>query len=245
MAATAMVTGWHTILNLHVQPLILTVFHIQGSEYSGRAMSIPWLLMPWLLASPGHRQPWYWICNINGSFTSSLINIQREIGPSIFIDTFKVCANRAAQNKNKRTKKSNYSLFFTSRQAVRTAIRPATATGLKMARSLWYGLTVRVPLPRWHRPWAIRTQNRLLGSLAWYTASWRSMAARRALFVPRKQNKHVTRGLLACVVQLLLINQSTYKASWCRTSLGDEQCCYQEYLYKTINWSLNKMADML
>ena len=22
--------------------------------------SIPWLLMPWLLALPGHQQPWYW-----------------------------------------------------------------------------------------------------------------------------------------------------------------------------------------
>ena len=30
-------------------------------EYSRRTTSIPWLLMPRLLASPGHQQPWYWL----------------------------------------------------------------------------------------------------------------------------------------------------------------------------------------
>ena len=29
-------------------------------EYSRQTKSMPWLLMPWLLASPGHQQPWYW-----------------------------------------------------------------------------------------------------------------------------------------------------------------------------------------
>ena len=28
-----------------------------GGEYSWRIRSIPWLLMPWLLTSPGHQQP--------------------------------------------------------------------------------------------------------------------------------------------------------------------------------------------
>ena len=27
--------------------------------------SIPWLLMTWLLTSPGHQQPWYWLCKIH------------------------------------------------------------------------------------------------------------------------------------------------------------------------------------
>ena len=26
--------------------------------------SISWLLMPWLLTSPGHQQPWYWLCRV-------------------------------------------------------------------------------------------------------------------------------------------------------------------------------------
>ena len=30
-----------------------------GTALSG---SIPWLLMPWRLASSGHQEPWYWIC---------------------------------------------------------------------------------------------------------------------------------------------------------------------------------------
>ena len=29
--------------------------------------SIPWLLMPWLLASPGHQQPWHWQSEIGRS----------------------------------------------------------------------------------------------------------------------------------------------------------------------------------
>ena len=30
------------------------------SEYSGRTNSIPWLLMPWFIVSPGHQQPLDW-----------------------------------------------------------------------------------------------------------------------------------------------------------------------------------------
>ena len=36
--------------------------------------SISWLLMPWLLASPGHQQPWYWLCRIGRSFSYSRRN---------------------------------------------------------------------------------------------------------------------------------------------------------------------------
>ena len=45
-------------------------------EYAGRTKSIPWLLMPWLLASPGHQQPWYWLCMISRSL--SFIRIDRK-----------------------------------------------------------------------------------------------------------------------------------------------------------------------
>ena len=31
--------------------------------------SISLLLMPWLLSSPGHQQPWYWLCRIASSLT--------------------------------------------------------------------------------------------------------------------------------------------------------------------------------
>ena len=36
----------------------------------GKTRSKPWLLMPWFLVSPGHQQPWCWICRINGSLSS-------------------------------------------------------------------------------------------------------------------------------------------------------------------------------
>ena len=38
-------------------------FWLAGSNWPGTT-SIPWLLMPWLHASPGHQQPWYWLHTI-------------------------------------------------------------------------------------------------------------------------------------------------------------------------------------
>ena len=37
--------------------------------YLGLTRSISWLLMPWLLTSPRHQQPWYWIYRICRSFS--------------------------------------------------------------------------------------------------------------------------------------------------------------------------------
>ena len=31
--------------------------------------------MPWLLASPGHQQPWYWLCRIDRSLSYSRRNV--------------------------------------------------------------------------------------------------------------------------------------------------------------------------
>ena len=46
-------------------------FLVLKLEHSGRSWSIPWLLMPWLLALPGHQQPWYWLNKINKSSTAT------------------------------------------------------------------------------------------------------------------------------------------------------------------------------
>ena len=37
--------------------------YMRGQSYLGTGItrSISWLLMPWLLMSPGHQQPWYWL----------------------------------------------------------------------------------------------------------------------------------------------------------------------------------------
>ena len=45
--------------------------NMRGPSYLGLTKSISWLLMPWLLTSPGHQQPWYWLCKI-GRFLSYL-----------------------------------------------------------------------------------------------------------------------------------------------------------------------------
>ena len=47
---------------------ILTL-HVRGTSYLGLNRSILWLLMPWLLTSPGHQQPWYWLCRICRSWS--------------------------------------------------------------------------------------------------------------------------------------------------------------------------------
>ena len=45
---------------------MLPIVAIEYSVVNRVTGSIPCLLKPWLLASPGHQQPWYWICRING-----------------------------------------------------------------------------------------------------------------------------------------------------------------------------------
>ena len=39
-----------------------STLNIRGASYLSWTRSASWLLMPWLLASPGHQQPWYWLC---------------------------------------------------------------------------------------------------------------------------------------------------------------------------------------
>ena len=42
--------------------LSVLTLNVRGPSYLGLTMSISYLLMSWLLASPGHQQPWYWLC---------------------------------------------------------------------------------------------------------------------------------------------------------------------------------------
>ena len=43
--------------------------NLRGPCYLSLTRSISWLLMPWLLLSPGHQQPWYWLCRIGRSMS--------------------------------------------------------------------------------------------------------------------------------------------------------------------------------
>ena len=43
--------------------------NVRGPSYLGLTRSISWLLMPWLLTSPGHQQPWYWLSRICKSWS--------------------------------------------------------------------------------------------------------------------------------------------------------------------------------
>ena len=60
--------------------------NVWGPNYLGLTRSISWLLMPWLLTSPGHQQPWYWLCRI-GRFLSCVrkdFNYLRRIKVAIW-----------------------------------------------------------------------------------------------------------------------------------------------------------------
>ena len=50
---------------------VTLTLNVRGPSYLGLTRSISWLLMPWLITSPGHQQPWYWFCRI-GRFLSYL-----------------------------------------------------------------------------------------------------------------------------------------------------------------------------
>ena len=46
----------------HAIECMMITFPVLKLECLLRTRSIPWLLMPWLLVSPGPQQPWYWTC---------------------------------------------------------------------------------------------------------------------------------------------------------------------------------------
>ena len=57
--------------------------NVRGPSYFGLTRSISRLLMTWLLTSPGHQQPWYWLCRI-GRFLFYLRRISTNCVVSIW-----------------------------------------------------------------------------------------------------------------------------------------------------------------
>ena len=49
----------------------MLTLNVRGPSYLGLTRSISWLLMPWLLTSPGLQQPWYWPNRICRSYSYS------------------------------------------------------------------------------------------------------------------------------------------------------------------------------
>ena len=54
-----------------------------------RTRSIQWLLMPWLLASPGHQRPYYWARKVGWYMSSITIHIQTKIQIEISVCLFR------------------------------------------------------------------------------------------------------------------------------------------------------------
>ena len=53
----------------HKDILPIWTLSVRGPSYLGLTRSISWLLMPCLLTSPVHQQPWYWLYRICRSFS--------------------------------------------------------------------------------------------------------------------------------------------------------------------------------
>ena len=54
----------------------LLTLNVRGPSYLSLTRSISWLLMSWLLTSPGHQQPWYWLCKICRSWSFLMKELQ-------------------------------------------------------------------------------------------------------------------------------------------------------------------------
>ena len=56
-----------------LNPSMLTLV-VLNLEYCSTARSLSWLLMPWLLTSPGHQHPQYWLYRMNELLSSTIKN---------------------------------------------------------------------------------------------------------------------------------------------------------------------------
>ena len=64
----ACLSPWWPLLGLPSWSSILTL-NMREPSYLGLTRSISWLLMLWLLTSPGHQHPWYWLYGICRPFS--------------------------------------------------------------------------------------------------------------------------------------------------------------------------------
>ena len=56
-------------VNVCIYIYVWLTLNVLGPSYLGLTRSISWLLMSWLLASPGHQQPWYVLCTMGRSLS--------------------------------------------------------------------------------------------------------------------------------------------------------------------------------
>ena len=62
-------TSIYTIFDISDSKILVLTHNMQGLSYLSLTRSISWLLMPWLLASPGHQHPSYWLRRIGESLS--------------------------------------------------------------------------------------------------------------------------------------------------------------------------------
>ena len=66
------------VINLIHKPIDMmyssSTFCCWNQYIPSKIRSMHWLLMPWLLVSPGHQHPWHWTCRINWCLFSTRKN---------------------------------------------------------------------------------------------------------------------------------------------------------------------------
>ena len=69
IAMICVLTTWISFHFFSLFSFCLLTLNMQRPSYFGLTRSISWFLMPCLLASPGHQQPWYWLRRIGRSLS--------------------------------------------------------------------------------------------------------------------------------------------------------------------------------
>ena len=83
------------------RPQCVNPCHAETGIFRSKTLGlIPWLLMPWPLASAGHQQPWYWLFKINRklSLTRGGISITRAFQQWEIIENTNIYVNVAWMN---------------------------------------------------------------------------------------------------------------------------------------------------
>ena len=103
------------------QSYVLTL-SVREPSYLGLTRSISWLLMPWLLTSPGHQQPWYWLYRIYRSFYY-----------------LRKCFKYLCQINAEEWHKCKYMFMFPLKKLARKGLRDSSKNlGLQRMKSEWY-----------------------------------------------------------------------------------------------------------
>ena len=225
--------------------------NVRGPSYLGLTRSISWLLMPWLLTSPGHQQPWYWLYRICRSFPYlrkcfkylCQINVEDDLKCKYMV----MFPQKNLACKGLTTNRAPTPQAWCSRHSVdprqSSVALPAGVAGWPLA---WVTLRARGP---WRTPQTIQTvqARQTLRTLQW---RWKSLK-QVILDLLRYMGSMKAISLLEIfqAVILLVMNQGPDSVSrYCLTSKRKSHCADKtvvrsSYLHNGISYN-SKMSSL-